>query len=152
MNIGCDQMTKNEIRSNIRDHERIHILENNLILTKVENTGAAMSFGQDFSPVIKLLIFQVFPVLVMLYLCYYLVSAEKKIGVNFIAMAFIIGGGIGNVIDRVIYQSVTDFVYLEFGPLHTGIFNMADLSVTIGVLALIINALVHGYRTNYEGV
>ena len=52
----------------------------------------------------------------------------------------IIGGGIGNIYDRILYSSVTDFLYLEFGKLHTGIFNMADVSVVIGVLLILVNS------------
>lgn len=43
MNIGCDQITKHEARQNIQPHEVVEIIDQNLILTKVENTGAAMS-------------------------------------------------------------------------------------------------------------
>jgi signal peptidase II len=54
-----------------------------------------------------------------------------------LAFAFVIGGGMGNLIDRIAYGSVTDFFQIKFGLFKTGIFNMADVSVTIGVFLLL---------------
>jgi signal peptidase II len=54
-----------------------------------------------------------------------------------VALALIIAGGIGNLIDRLRYGGVvTDFLYLHAGPLHTGVFNVADMAITGGVLWL----------------
>jgi signal peptidase II len=140
-NISCDQITKKEVRENIDPHERIEVVKDNFILTKVENTGAALSFGSDFHPAVKLFIFQLMPILVLIYLCYYLYKREDISKLNFVAFTFFIGGGIGNIIDRVLYGSVTDFMYLKLGPLHTGVFNLADVSVTIAAFLLIIGSL-----------
>ena len=141
-NISCDQITKNEARKNINPHERIEVFNDNFILTKVENTGAALGFGSEFHPTVKLFIFQLLPVLVLVYLFYLLYKNENISKLNFVAITFFIGGGIGNIIDRVLYKSVTDFMYLELGPLHTGIFNMADVSVTIAAILFIIGSLI----------
>jgi len=54
-----------------------------------------------------------------------------------IGLAFIIGGGIGNLIDRIKFDSVTDFMLLELGPLKTGVFNMADVSIFLGVVVIL---------------
>jgi signal peptidase II len=54
-----------------------------------------------------------------------------------IAFAFVIGGGIGNLWDRVAYGSVTDFFQIKIGFFKTGIFNMADVSVSCGVLFIL---------------
>lgn len=149
-NISCDQITKKEVREHINSHERIEVVKDNLILTKVENTGAALSFGSDFHPTIKLFIFQLMPILVLLYLCYYLYKREDISKLNFVAFTFFIGGGIGNIVDRVLYNSVTDFMYLEIGPLHTGIFNMADVSVTIAVILLLKSSLISNRETTVK--
>ena len=53
----------------------------------------------------------------------------------------IIGGGIANVYDRIVYGSVTDFLHLDFGGfLRTGIFNLADVSVMVGMGCLIVGS------------
>jgi len=60
-----------------------------------------------------------------------------------VASLMIIGGGIGNLIDRIMRDGrVTDFIYLEAGPLHTGIFNVADMAITIGVMWLLVSSLL----------
>jgi signal peptidase II len=62
-------------------------------------------------------------------------------------IAFIIGGGIGNLIDRLRYGGfVTDFIYLAAGPLHTGVFNIADMAITGGVIAIVILWAVSAMR------
>ena len=53
------------------------------------------------------------------------------------ATGFIIGGGIGNIYDRFVYGSVTDFFHIDFVIFQTGIFNMADVSVMVGMFILL---------------
>lgn len=151
-NVSCDQITKKNVRNNIDSNERIEVVNDNFVLTKVENTGVALGFGSDFHPNIKLIIFQLLPIVVLLYMFFYLMKKEEILRINFIAITFIIGGGIGNIIDRIFYNSVTDFMYLEIGPFHTGIFNMADLSVTIGAAALLLNSFFGKTKVNQKAI
>ena len=61
--------------------------------------------------------------------------------ISIIGFSLIIGGGIGNIFDRIVYGSVTDFFYLDFwGIFQTGIFNIADLSVTTGMILILISS------------
>ncbi len=152
-NVSCDQLTKNQVRRHIDPLERIQVVRDNFILTKVENTGAALSFGENFPPLLKLFIFQIIPVFVMIGLFVYFIRQKSEIDLNFLAITFIVGGGTGNIIDRILFNSVTDFMYIEIGALHTGIFNMADVSVTIGVIILLLNSLmgsqIKKFRLNF---
>ena len=51
----------------------------------------------------------------------------------------IVGGGVANVFDRIVYGSVTDFMHIDFGgSLRTGIFNIADVSVMVGLGCLLV--------------
>lgn len=137
LNIGCDQISKNIVRKNVEPMEYIQIVGDNLILTNVENTGAMLGFGQGFSPALKLILLQGLPLIVLLIL---LARTLLKTNLNrwmVLAFAFVIGGGIGNLIDRIAYGSVTDFFQIKLGIFKTGIFNMADMSVTTGVLLLL---------------
>ena len=58
-----------------------------------------------------------------------------------VGLTFIIGGGIGNMIDRVLYGSVTDFMLIDLGLVKTGIFNAADVSVMIGTGMILLHTL-----------
>ncbi len=54
-----------------------------------------------------------------------------------------IGGGIGNIYDRIVHGSVTDFLYIDLGGIfHTGVFNVADLCITIGISIILIQSWV----------
>jgi len=141
-NISCDQITKEKVREEIEMNETINVVGNNFILTKVENTGAAMSLGEDLSPKVKILVLQVLPLIVLLLMFFYIVKDKQISKLNLVAISFIIGGGIGNIYDRILYNSVTDFMYLEIGLFRTGIFNMADVSVVVGSFLILINPLI----------
>ncbi len=137
LNIGCDQISKKVVRKNVLSREYIELIDDHFILTNVENTGAMLGFGASFSPIIKVILLQVLPLLVLLILLYRVLT-KKTIG-NWlvVAFAFVIGGGIGNLIDRIAYGSVTDFFQIRLGVLKTGIFNMADVAVTFGVILIL---------------
>jgi len=136
-NIGCDQLSKDLVRKHVAPGEFIHLVQDYFILTNVENTGAALGLGKDLAPLPKQLLLNVLPLAVLLYICYRIFRRNRiALGLG-MAFAFIIGGGIGNLIDRFLYSSVTDFFFARASFFKTGIFNMADVSVTVGALLLL---------------
>lgn len=137
LNIGCDQISKNIVRKNVSTEDYIPLIADNFILTNVENTGAMLGFGENLPPTLKIILLQVIPVLVLLVLLYRTLLKTYLNNILSLAFAFVIGGGIGNLIDRIAYGSVTDFFLLKAGIFKTGIFNMADVSVTIGALLIL---------------
>ncbi|WP_233195816.1 signal peptidase II [Aquimarina sp. MAR_2010_214] len=141
-NISCDQITKEKVRKEISKNETVKVIGDNFILTKVENTGAALSLGENLTPNLKIIFSQVLPLLVLLFMFVYIVKEKKITKFNLIGFSFIIGGRIGNIYDRILFNSVTDFMYLEYGYLHTGIFNMADVSVVVGTLLILLNSVI----------
>ncbi|RIV41983.1 signal peptidase II [Flagellimonas pelagia] len=139
-NISCDQVSKKIVRSNVKQGEYIKLINDNFILTNVENTGAALGFGQNFNPLAKTILLKMLPLLVLFLLAFRILTKKHMNKFLAIAFAFVIGGGIGNLIDRIVYGSVTDFFHLRIGFFKTGIFNMADVSVTIGILMVLVLA------------
>ncbi len=137
LNIGCDQISKDIVRKNVSPNDYIQVVNDNFILTNVENTGAMLGFGQNLSPILKIIFLQALPVLVLMILLFRILQKTDLNRWLIIAFAFVIGGGIGNLIDRIAYGSVTDFFQIKLGFLKTGIFNMADVSVTTGVLLIL---------------
>lgn len=132
------------VRKNVEPMQYIQLVSDNFILTNVENTGAMLGFGADFSPILKMIFLQGLPLLVLLVLLTRMLQKSNLNGWMVLAFTFVIGGGIGNLIDRIAYGSVTDFFQIKWGVLSTGIFNMADVSVTVGALLLLF--LVFRYR------
>lgn len=143
-NIGCDQISKGIVRNTVEPMQYIQLVNDNFILTNVENTGAMLGFGQDFSPILKMVFLNGLPLIILLVLLARMLQKSNLNRWMVLAFTFVIGGGIGNLIDRFAYGSVTDFFQIKWGIFRTGIFNMADVSVTVGVLLLLF--LVFRYR------
>lgn len=141
MNISCDQISKDVARKKINNHEIINVVKDNFILTKVENTGAALNLGENLTPTLKIIFLQIFPLLVLLFLFRMIVVKNDFSKIAIIGFSFIVGGGIGNIYDRILYGSVTDFMYVKVGFFKTAIFNMADVSVVIGTIFILIDML-----------
>lgn len=134
MNISCDQISKDVVRAKLNDDQVVNVVHKHFVLQKVENTGAAMSLGADWSPLLKLFFLQIIPIAMLLFLFRLVIMRTSISKTAAFGLACIVGGGIGNIYDRIVFGSVTDFMYLDFGLFHTGIFNMADLSVFLGVI------------------
>ncbi|WP_231459053.1 MULTISPECIES: signal peptidase II [unclassified Pedobacter] len=147
LNIGCDQISKNIARNNISEYEHISIIKDTFTLTKVENSGAFLSLGDQMPYIFRLIILTGLPLLFLGYGMFYLYS-KPKLPTSFqIALCFLIGGGIGNLYDRIKYGSVTDFMHLDFKIFETGVFNFADISIMIGVGILLIQSLMANWKT-----
>ena len=136
VNIGCDQISKSLVREHLDYHQTISLVQDNVVLTKVENTGAFLSLGDDLSPMVKNILLSGLPALTMLLLLVWLFRQSDLSKGLMVGLCCVLGGGIGNIFDRIAYGSVTDFMYLQWGFLHTGVFNCADVSITLGVLWL----------------
>jgi len=135
-NYSLDRITKLLAIHYLKGNEAISFFYNTVILKYAENTGAFLSVGTEWPDTVKYLALLVLPILVCLYGLYYCAFklADKKL---VIVYASIIGGGLGNLIDRLANNfRVIDFLNFGIGSLRTGILNVADMSVTFGVLFL----------------
>ncbi len=148
LTIGCDQVSKELTRQKVEPREYIPIIGEHLILTNVENTGAMLGFGQDFPPTAKRIFFQGLPLVVLVILLYRTLTRPNLNQVLLLAFGLVIGGGIGNLIDRIAHGSVTDFFQIRLGFLRTGIFNVADIAVTLGVFILVF-LIIKGKRLSF---
>ena len=140
-NIGCDQVSKAIARDKIEYRERIEVLGDYLVFTKVENTGAFLGLWSELPQWLKNILLLGLPALVMVALFVYLLRKQGMSRATLVALTFIVGGGVGNLYDRVRYGQVTDFLYMDFQLFHTGIFNMADVSVMAGTALILIESL-----------
>ncbi len=140
INVGCDQVSKIIVRQKIDYNENISLIKNHLTLTKVENTGAFLSMGDELPEAVRFMLLSLMPIFVLAYGLYYLFTQnDLPIGIQ-LGMCFLLGGGIGNIYDRLKFGSVTDFLHLDFGLFSTGVFNFADVSIMIGISLLLIQS------------
>ncbi len=132
LNVAADQVAKVIVRNNVEPHSYTQIIGPYFTMTKVENTGAFLSLGENLSPFLKNLILLGLPIGALLAMLLYVVIKPVDTVLT-LAIASVIGGGIGNIYDRAVYGSVTDFFHIRFSDiLQTGIFNIADVSVMVG--------------------
>lgn len=139
--LGTDQASKILVRRHVAPDQQITVIKNVILLTRVENTGAFLSMGDNIPrPLYKILMI-IIPLAVLIFLIAYLIRNPNLTAMTFAGMSLIAGGGLGNVIDRIAFGSVTDFLFFDFGLFHTGIVNMADIFLTAGFFVLIIEAV-----------
>jgi signal peptidase II len=137
-NISCDQISKTIVRQRIGNNEQIRFINDHITLTKVENTGAFLSIGNSLPPLVKILLLTVLPVIILILAGTLIFAKNNLSNTTRIAVCFIVGGGIGNIYDRIMYGSVTDFLHIDLVLFETGIFNMADVSIMTGVCIVVI--------------
>lgn len=116
------------------DLNSVTVIKNFFYLTYTNNTGAAFSILTD-----KRIFLVLVGIIIIILLIYYLKKHQIKNTINKIAFALVIGGSIGNLIDRIIRGSVVDFIDIKIFSYNFPIFNLADTFITIGVLLLLIN-------------
>jgi signal peptidase II len=150
LNIGCDQISKSIVRNHVEAYSSLRLLHDHFMLTRVENTGAFLSLGDNIPGFLHNVLLSIIPAAFLVIGVWYLIQNTKLSRATIIGVSFMIGGGAGNVFDRIIHGSVTDFLYLDFPPLHTGVFNMADLSITTGVIIILFDMVMQRRKEHYR--
>jgi|TARA_Y100000780_G_C13506009_1_gene348023 signal peptidase II len=133
-----DQISKILIHAKINLYESIQIIPHLLDFTYIRNEGIA--FGINFAG--SKVIFIVFPILITFYLFSLLKDKEFDKPFYQISLLLIIGGAIGNIIDRIFRGYVIDFIDFHINNVHWYVFNLADSSVTIGLLFLLYSSII----------
>jgi signal peptidase II len=140
LTISCDQATKVIAREHLAQSEGHRFLGGLLSLQYTENPGAFLSMGAQFHETARFWIFTVVVGIVLAVAGYMLVK-KKMDWITTIGLTLLIGGGIGNLIDRAVKGTVTDFLLMDFGFARTGIFNVADMVIMVGFGLLLIDSL-----------
>ncbi len=135
--VVLDRLTKNLILASMAEGDSVTVIPGVLRWTYIENTGAAFGMLKD-----RRWVFLVFSVIMIAavfgYIVWkYLLKKQPVEWAELIALSVIAGGGVGNMIDRVLRGSVTDFVDVICFPFWQFIFNVADMFVTCGCFLLI---------------
>ena len=134
---GCDQTSKHLARSGLDHFSSVTLPGGFGELRLAENPGSFLSLGDSFPTPLRLALFTAGTAVCLLGLFAYLVGT--RLGrYDSCGLALIWVGGTSNLIDRVTRHGlVTDFVIIRIGPLHTGIFNAADVMIMAGLAVLI---------------
>lgn len=144
-NIAIDQISKFLVRVYVTPFSETPIIGDYFTLHNVENTGAFLGMGSELNGPMKLILLLLLPIGVLGYVLYYIIKNKSLDRFSLIGFCCIIGGGVANVYDRIVYKSVTDFFHIDLGGVFkTGIFNVADMSVMLGMGLL----LYGNFKTN----
>jgi len=139
-----DQAVKAVVRSRLELFESTTVIPAVLSLTRVHNTGAAFGMlnGADFP--YKTLVVGVIATAALSGLAIYAATLDVSQRLSRLGLALIIGGAAGNLIDRIVYGYVLDFVDAYYGNWHFWAFNVADAAITVGVALMILDILGMG--------
>jgi signal peptidase II len=140
INVGCDQVSKTIVRHKLQYYEPVAFFHNHFTLIKVENTGAFLSVGNNLMGPLRFVLLNLLPLLAVAAGLVFVMTRKDLDHTTLFSVILIVGGGFGNIYDRIRYGSVTDFMHIKFGAIQTGIFNVADVSIMIGMFILLIHA------------
>jgi signal peptidase II len=142
LNIGCDQVSKSIVRKKMSYDEPISFIQNHFTLIKIENTGAFLSVGDTLANPYRFILLTLLPVISLLAGVIFMLTQKNFSRLILAGLICVLGGGIGNIYDRIAHGSVTDFMHIRFGIFQTGIFNVADVSIMVGIGLILLDALL----------
>jgi signal peptidase II len=132
----CDQVTKLYIDAVMWPHQSITVIENYFDITYVRNPGGAFGlFAQANRGMVRPLLLGLSAVAAVIIIMIYQSTPPDRILVR-LAFSLIMGGAIGNLIDRLRFDEVIDFLDVHWAHYHWPAFNIADAAITVGVAIL----------------
>ncbi|MFQ5751294.1 MAG: signal peptidase II [bacterium] len=137
--IGCDQVSKNIATNTLKFTEPITYFGNLFRLQYAENTGAFLSLGSDLSEISRTWLFTILSGGLLFLLLFYMLKNSHFSQKQVFALSLILGGGSSNLIDRILNDGrVIDFMNMGIGELRTGIFNIADVVIMLGMALILL--------------
>ena len=136
--VGCDQATKQIVRIQLPESITYSLLGDFIRLQHTQNHGAFLSLGAGLSESLRFAIFTVAVTVALAGMVAYLIRKPGVTAFDIVAVSLIACCGGGNLIDRILFGGgVTDFLNLGFSQLRTGIFNIADVAIMVGIGMLV---------------
>jgi signal peptidase II len=134
---GCDRVTKHFAAVSLAGRAGESFLGDTVRLEYAENAGAFLSLGESLPPVVRTGLFTFGTALVLIGTVVMAVRLRWS-GPPLVGLALVFAGGASNLLDRVAHGTVIDFMNVGVGPVRTGIFNVADVAIMVGVGLLIL--------------
>jgi signal peptidase II len=139
--VAFDQVTKYLVTASMELHDSHEIVPGLLSLTHVRNRGAAFGFLSNADLPYQAALFSILSLLALSAIATYAFKLPAGQRFTQFALALIMGGAVGNLIDRVVHGNVVDFVDVYWRAHHWPAFNVADSCISIGVVMLILELL-----------
>lgn len=148
--IGLDQATKKIAQASLMGKGTVPVIDGFLSLIYATNRGGFLSLGSSAGGWLWWLFFVVLPLVVLALFSIYIVLKKKDDWFYLSFWVFVMGGGVGNLIDRILYGEVIDFMHIDFGFFQTGVFNVADLYLNIFALLVVLIYLIRSNKENTD--
>lgn len=141
--VGCDQATKFMARQSLATAPMQEYAGGFFRFVYAENPGAFLSLGATLSDETRFWIFTVIATLLLGGVAIFAIQFSQRTPLTLvIAIALILGGGLGNLIDRILYDGrVVDFMQVGIPRLRTGVFNVADMALMAGMAIMLLASL-----------
>ena len=136
--ILLDQLTKQQIMQTMRLHESIPVIPNLFSLTYIRNPGAAFGLLAGSSNAFRMVFFGLTSIFALGLLGTILLRMPEEDWMGRVSVAAILGGAIGNLIDRLRFGEVIDFLDVYVESYHWPAFNVADSAITVGVALMLL--------------
>lgn len=143
MIIALDQITKSAIMARFALHEVYPVISGFFNLVYVMNPGAAFGFLANASETFRYIFFTGITVIAAGLILYYLIKSNPRNLMLAGSLTLIFGGAVGNLIDRLRFGAVVDFLDIYVGTTHWPAFNVADSAITIGAILMIWEMIIN---------
>ena len=137
----ADQISKALILKFLPYHQNIPVIKGFFNITHIRNPGGAFGLMANMSPAFRTVVFLFISSLAVGLILYFYKKTPSTQPLLATGFALIFGGAIGNLIDRVRFGNVVDFLDIYLGNLHWPAFNIADSAITVGIIIFIFHLL-----------
>ena len=139
--VALDQLTKAIVRARLPLHESVSVIPGFFDLTHVRNTGAAFGMLDNTHFAYKPALMVVVALVALGAVASYALTLPATQRIARYGLALILGGAVGNLIDRAVMGYVVDFVDVYWRGVHFWAFNVADSAITVGVALMLLDVL-----------
>lgn len=146
--IIIDQISKYAVQHMLAMHDYIEIIPGLFNLTYVQNPGAAFGIFGETAGILRLVILIGISIFALAMLLFMYQKTEGRYTLTHSGIAMIIGGAVGNLIDRIRLSWVMDFLDFYWNGHHWPAFNIADAAITLGTVILMFNILFSKNRNS----
>lgn len=144
MVVALDRISKIAARDSLSSYVGVPVIPGLVRLVHTENPGAAFSFLSEGNPILRSIVLIGVSAVVLLFVVNALWKNHPSFATPLIrlGLALVLGGAAGNLYDRVLHGTVTDFIEVYHGSWSFPVFNVADSAITVGAILLLFDMLI----------
>jgi signal peptidase II len=148
--ILMDQLTKFHIDSSMMLHESFPVIKGLFNITYVRNPGAAFGFLATAAPPFRYLFFVAVTVTAIVLIFHYIRKSKAEELLLTFSLSLILSGALGNLMDRIRFGEVIDFLDVYIGSYHWPAFNIADSAISVGAVLLLVELVRRGKERDMD--